>query len=221
MRSWVSRALIVCIVGSTVPLAAEEDDGQLADWSRVRALAPGTAIVVSVRNSEPAERVIIRADESNLITLNLTTSPLPSEATRTLSTLAATHPEYFVDMFQSGQFVDRVVRLGRDGVFMSGQKLADLRDVVEIEARSDVAQIMTRRKGRGFWGHLGVLGGYFVGAMAGGFIAGFACQATAGRGRCDTGAFLTGGLIGGIAGGVHGFRASIRETEEVVYDPER
>jgi hypothetical protein len=28
-------------------------------------------------------------------------------------------------------------------------------------------------------------------------------------------------LIGGIAGGVHGFRASTRETEEVLYDPGR
>jgi len=122
-------------------------------------------------------------------------------------------------MFQSGQFVDRAVRLGRDGVFVSDQKVADLQDVVEIEARSEVAQIMTRRKGRGIWGRLGVLGGYLVGAMAGGYIAGFACQAAAGRDRCDTGAFLTGGLIGGIVGGVHGFRASTRETEEVLYDP--
>ena len=84
-------------------------------------------------------------------------------------------------------------------------------------ARTNIAAITIRRKGRGFWGHLGPLGGYFLGGLAGGYSAGLVCQAAAGRDRCDTGAFLTGMLGGGIAGGTAGFHAARRETEDVVY----
>jgi hypothetical protein len=83
--------------------------------------------------------------------------------------------------------------------------------------RTDVSAIATRKKGRGFWGHLGPLGGYFVGGLAGGYSAGLVCQAAARRDRCDTGAFLTGMLGGGIAGGTAGLHAARRETEVVVY----
>ena len=67
------------------------------------------------------------------------------------------------------------------------------------------------------WGHLGPLGGYFVGFMAGGYAGGAVCRATGGGGRCDTGAFLKGALVGSIAGIGYGFRAARRETEEVIY----
>lgn len=109
------------------------------------------------------------------------------------------------------------VRIRPDGVFVGDRKVADLGQVIERIGRHDVAEINTRRKGRGVWGHLGPLGGYFVGALAGGVVAGGACQAAAGRDRCDSGAFLAGMLGGGIAGGVYGFRAANRETEETIY----
>ena len=83
--------------------------------------------------------------------------------------------------------------------------------------RTDVVEITTRKKGRGIWGHLGPLGGWFAGGIAGGYGAGLVCQAAAGRDRCDTGAFLTGVLVGGIAGGTYGFHAARRETEDIVY----
>jgi hypothetical protein len=114
--------------------------------------------------------------------------------------------------------LERSVRLRRDGVSVGDRKVADLSQVVEKITRNDVAEVRTLKKGRGVWGHLGALGGYFVGAMSGGFVAGFACQAAAGRDRCDTGAFMTGALVGGIAGGGYGFRAARRETEVVIYD---
>jgi len=73
MRSWLSRVLIVCLVGSAVTVTAEEGDDQLTDWSRVRKLAPGTEIFLSVRDSQPRERVVVGADDSSVTTLNLTT----------------------------------------------------------------------------------------------------------------------------------------------------
>jgi hypothetical protein len=89
--------------------------------------------------------------------------------------------------------------------------------VVERVARNDVAEIKTVKKGRGVWGHLGPLGGYFVGALSGGYAVGLACQAVQGRNRCDSGAFLLGALMGGVSGGLYGFSAARRETEEVIY----
>src|SRR6476659_8569518 len=89
--------------------------------------------------------------------------------------------------------------------------------VVERVARNDVVEIKTVKKGTGVWGHLGPLGGYFVGALSGGYAVGLACQAVQGRNGCDSGAFLLGALMGGISGGLYGFSAARRETEEVIY----
>ena len=89
--------------------------------------------------------------------------------------------------------------------------------VVEQVARNDVAEIKTLKRGRGVWGHLGPLGGYFVGALSGGYAVGLTCQAVQGRDRCDSGAFLLGALMGGISGGLYGLSAARREAEEVIY----
>jgi len=105
----------------------------------------------------------------------------------------------------------RVVRVDESSLTVShGQ-------VIERVARSDVAEIKTVKKGTGLWGHLGPLGGYFVGALSGGYAVGLACQAVQGRDRCDSGAFLLGSLMGGISGGLYGYSAARRETEEVIY----
>jgi hypothetical protein len=67
--------------------------------------------------------------------------------------------------------LDKHVRLGSDGVFVSDQKVAEFQQVAETRSRDDIAEIRVRKKGRGFWGHLGPLGGYFVGSIAGGLLA--------------------------------------------------
>jgi hypothetical protein len=186
MQVAVSIPLIVCLVTSTLPLEAQDrmestagpitrgiareaarltvdqtassDD---AEWSRVRKLASGSEIIVTVEGVQPVERRVVRVDESSL----------------TLS---------------NGHVVERVVR-------------------------NNVAEIKTVKKGKGVWGHLGPLGGYFVGALSGGYAVGLACQAVQGRNQCDSGAFLLGTLMGGISGGLYGFSAARRETEEVIY----
>ena len=105
----------------------------------------------------------------------------------------------------------RVVRVDESSLTLSNGQ------VVERVARNDVAEIKTVKKGKGVWGHLGPLGGYFVGALSGGYAIGLACQAVQGRDGCDSGAFLLGALMGGISGGLYGFSAARRETEEVIY----
>ena len=86
----------------------------------------------------------------------------------------------------------------------------------EAFPKAAVTEISVKEKGRGFWGHLGPLGGYFVGALAGGYASGLACNALK-QGSCDTGAFLVGSVVGGLAGGGYGFHAARRETERIIY----
>ena len=186
MQLAVSIPLIVCLVTSTLPLEAQDrmqsTAGPIArgiareaarltvdqtassddvEWSRVRKLASGSEIIVTIERAQPVERRVVRIDESSL----------------TLS---------------NGQVAERV-------------------------ARNNVAEIRAVKKGKGVWGHLGPLGGYFVGALSGGYAVGLACQAVQGRDRCDSGAFLLGALMGGISGGLYGLSAARRETEEVIY----
>lgn len=217
-RAAAREAVLLVAAGEPPPPGFKTvEQGDESTWSRVRTLAPGTEIIVTVHGSLPRTRYVIGVGESDLMVLNVTDPTLPRAVTRVLVNLASKHPEYLTRTPMAGQFVDQAVRVGSDGVFVADQKVADLQHVVETNARKEIAEIKIRRKGQGVWGHLGLLGGYFVGAMTGSYVAGFACQAAVGRNGCDTGAFLSGMLVGGIAGGVHGFRASNRETEDVVY----
>ena len=211
----IARSIAREAVRLTVDRRSGSDD---VEWSRVRKLAPGTELIVTVEGSQPGGRYVVRVGESDLTVLNVADSPLPAAVKALLRGVATNHPDYFSAVQQGGTVVlEKGVRLRLDGVFVGDLKVADLERVIENIARNDVVEIQIRQKGRGMWGHLGPLGGYFVGGMSGGLVAGFACQAVAGRDRCDTGAFLTGMLGGGIAGGVYGFRAANRETEDVIY----
>ena len=184
----------------------------------MRTLKPGTEILVTVQGSSLVRRYFVAGDESQLTVLNATDPSLPHAARDVLRDVALNHPDYFSAANRGGTFLlEKNVRMAPDGVYLADRKVTDPMQVLEHIKRNDIAEIKTRQKGHGVWGHLGPLGGYFVGAMSGGIIAGFDCQATGGRDRCDTGAFLTGALVGGIAGGVNGFRAANRETEDVIY----
>lgn len=238
MKSTLSLALLVVLVGSTIPLTGQEralgpiarslahqavqlaadPQGSIVDarWSRVRNLAPGTEIILTTRGAPSSRRYLVRTSDSELTILNLTDPSIPRAATRMLSDMVVHHADYLAGV-RRGQYVDRDLRVGPDGVFFANQKVADLSRIVETIARTAVTEVRTLARGRGFWGHLGPLGGYFVGAMTGGVAAGFICRAAAGRNACDTGAFLAGGVGGGIVGGVHGFRAANHESDDIIY----
>lgn len=222
IRAWLeseARQNVAAASAAERSVESEVPDDRSADvgWSRVRRLKPGREITLTIRGLQPASRYLLSADESGITLLNLTDPTLPTAAARALREIATHHREYFEGAAKGGVFLVDNLRLTSAGVFVSDRKVADLQRVVETRGRKEVAEIKTRQKGRGVWGHLGPLGGYFVGGMSGGFVAGFACQATVGRDRCDTGAFLTGMLAGGVAGGVYGFHAAKRETNDVIY----
>jgi hypothetical protein len=200
------------------------DTSEGSQWARVRRVTSGTEVVVAVGTPGTIDatdlilrRYFLSADDSGITLLNLTRPALPATVARSLREIAARHPGFLEGAARGGVYVIGSVRLTSAGVFMADRQIADLGDVVETRTRKEVVAIQTRQRGRGVWGHLGPLGGYFVGAMSGGYLAGLACQATVGRDRCDTGAFLTGALAGGLSGIGYGIHAARRETDEVIY----
>jgi hypothetical protein len=183
----VSIPLIVCLVTSTLPLEAQD-------------------------RLEPTTGPIVRgiAREAARLTEYQPTSSADAEWSR-VRTLAS-GSEIIVTTVKGAQPVKRrVVRVDESTLTLSNG------NVVEQVARNDVAEIKMLKKGKGVWGHLGPLGGHFVGALSGGYAVGLTCQAMQGRDRCDSGAFLLGALMGGISGGLYGLSAARRETEEVIY----
>lgn len=188
-----------------------------AGWPRVRTLTPGTDVTLTTRGSQAAVRLFVAAVDSGLTVLNLSDTTLSAAASRTLRQIASQHPDYFAAAVRGGTFVIDGMHLSSVGLSVNGNTIADLPRVLETDGRDEVVEISVRRRGRGFWGHLGPLGGYFVGAMAGGLAVGKVCQAINGTDRCDTGAFLGGSFFGGIAGGTYGFVAARRTSEVIVY----
>ena len=187
MQLPVSIPLIVCLVTSTLPLEAQD-------------------------RMEPTTGPIVRgiAREAARLTVDQRASSADAEWSRVRK--LASGSEIIVTTVKAAQPVKRrVVRVDESTLTLSNG------NVVERVARNDVAEIEMVEKREGVWGHLGPLGGHFVGALSGGYAVGLTCQAMQGRDRCDSGAFLLGALMGGISGGLYGLSAARRETEEVIY----
>jgi hypothetical protein len=129
-----------------------------SNWLRVRAIEPGTEVFLTVKGAPPGRRYFVLVDESELTFLNLTDATLPRAARDVLRDVASDHPEY-VPAAQRGETfrLDENMRLGPDGVFLAGLKIAELDQVVEQIARNSVSEIsvVTRTTRRGVkWGSL-------------------------------------------------------------------
>src|SRR5262245_16759899 len=212
-----SRPLALAIARSADRLALDPRIESAADdWSRLRSVAPGSDVTLTRRGSTAVPRILVRVGDDHIVLLNLTDPQLPAAASRALRRVAAEHAEYLTAASGNTFFFDGM-RLTEDGLYAGSNRIADPQRVVETIARSEVVEVAIERRGRGFWGHIGPLGGFFVGGMAGGFTIGATCQAINGTDRCDSGAFLAGGFYGGIAGGAYGLYAARRRSNEVVY----
>ena len=166
-----------------------------SDWSRVGTLARGTEIIVTVKGSTPVRRYLIAADESGLTILNLAAVGLQFTAARVLRDMASHHPED-LQAAQTGKTVDQEsVRVAPDGVFLAGGKVADLGQVVENIARTDVAEINTLPTP--FWSsvHRHAKIGLGVGAVVG-LVAGLSSRSY----ECGSGCVPAFGLVGGLMG---------------------
>jgi hypothetical protein len=229
MKSALSLTLIVCLVGSALPAAAQEQMGTAAgpihraiireaarfaagqqtqsadsNWSRVHKLAPGTEIIVTVKDSPPGRRYFVGADESDLTVLNVTDPMLPAAARDVLRGLASSHAEYFPAAEKGGQFVlEKSVRLGSDGMFIADRKVIDLTQVIEHIARPVVAEIINPGRARAKGGDPALALPIFVlGGIAGAFIGAGVGGPCSGVPNCVSDAPPRGLFVGGLVGGV-------------------
>ena len=93
MKAAVSLTLIASVGGTTVPVTAQER----SDWSRLRKLAPGTELIVTIRGSLPGDRYAVAWDASALTVLNLAAPTLPAVAKdvlREVAVLVAAHAQH-------------------------------------------------------------------------------------------------------------------------------
>ena len=227
MKSAISLTLVISLAGSAAPVAAQErllaptsapiaraitleavrlalapQDGSAdGEWSRVRRLAPGAEITVTTPAMQAGKRLFLSADESGLMLLNLTDPSLPAAARRVLRDMASNHQGYFTDA-GSWAWVDRDVRVARDGVFVVDQKVADLGQVVARVSRADVVEIKRTQKAvrqhprsRGVLAAKGALIGFGIGLGIG--MARYGC------GNCtENYGPLVGLVFGGVGAGI-------------------
>ena len=162
-RAVVSEAVRLAAAEGSIPSGDDTvQEGQKpagkSNWLRVRAIEPGTEVFLTVKGAPPGRRYFVLVDESELTFLNLTDATLPRAARDVLRDVASDHPEYFPAAQRGETFrLDENVRLGPDGVFLGGLKIAELDQVVEQIARNSVSEIsvVTRATRRGVkWGSL-------------------------------------------------------------------
>ncbi len=214
MKSTLSVVVITCLIASPgagcatargprqVDEAVASSGLPIFTWSRVGQLAPGAAILVTPRGSEPQRRYFVMADKSRLIALNLSDPALPAASTRVLRDMAANYPKSFAALETTGTLAQGNVRIGREGVFVANRRVADLQRVVETVSKDNISEI---------WGPV-VARGSALGTVVGGWI-GFAVGVVPGLGGAsEEVTWLV--LIGATAaGGYLGFRWSSHETE--------
>jgi hypothetical protein len=205
------------VMRQAVRLAAVQSGGTSAEsnWSRVRKLASGTEIIVTVKGSRPTNRYFLAGDESELMVLNVADPALPVAARDLLRDAASVHPKPFPGAQQAGP---KNVRVGPDGVFVADQKVTDLGQVEHI-ARTDIAEIKTPPKSflQRYWesGHGRGLALTVAGVLAGGVIGAVVVMRAK---KCDT-CGVVGLFYGGIAGGVIGKVLAYRwaASHDVIY----
>jgi hypothetical protein len=114
----------------------------LSDWTHVRAIAPGSKVIVSaIGLGGQDSQYFVSATDRVLTLLALENVDLPRPARRLVIKLAATHPDLFTLPQQWTEFTDGSARANPDGVFIRGRKIADLSEITRTIDAGDVAEV--------------------------------------------------------------------------------
>jgi hypothetical protein len=224
-RAVAREAVRLAAAGGSIPSGGDtvqqgNTPAAKSNWLRVRAIEPGAEIALTVKGAPPDRRYFVLVDESELTFLNLNDPTLPRAAKDVLRDVASDHPEYFPAAQQGETYrLEENVRLGPDGVFLGGLKIAELDQVVGQIARNSVAEInvLARPIKRGVgWG--AVIGG--GASLVTGLLLSNRCAASH---ECEKGAWIVaaplfavfGGGIGSGIGAVLG--AAWGKTQDLIY----
>ena len=175
-------------------------------WSRVAELRPGVGIALSTTRTPLHARIFVSADASEVTVLNLGVPSLGPAAIHALRDMATRHPEYFGLTQASRSFEQDHVRLGRDGLFVAGRRVAEFAEVVETFNRQAVAEIRGPVVARGS----------VPGTIIGGWL-GFSLGVVPGLGGANAGLAWTSLAGAATLGGWLGNRWSTHAVDGVVY----
>ena len=183
-----------------------DDDVTMSTWSRVAELQSGAQITVATSSTPERVRVFVTADAAGVTVLNVDVPSLPPAAIAALRDMTTHHPEHFAANKAGGSFEQDRVRLGRDGLFVAGRRIAGYAQVIETLPRETIREIRGPVVARGS----------VAGTILGGWL-GFCVGVVPGLGSAKTGvAGAT--LVGGVGlGGWLGNRWSNHTVEDVVY----
>ena len=198
-------------------------DGLPKPVNRLNRLVPGVAVMVTIAGSPTTTRYFISQNESALTVLNLT-NPALFIAARVLREMASDHHEYVAGVQAGSTFVlKNDVRFGPDGVFVAGQKVAEVAQVIETIARRDLVVVTARPERSTASCAAAGVGGFMLGALGGG-IAGALVGDALSSPKPDSenyGPLVAGATLGMLGGGWGGAiwlsGKCAHKPEEVVY----
>jgi hypothetical protein len=187
-----------------------------SNWAHVIALATGTEMTITEGTGPPVRRVMVTADASRLTTLDLTYPGLTPKARRALLVMATRIPREINALTGTLDFKERPVRLAVDGVFVDGQKMADLGEIVDTVDRQEVREIsLAHRRGSILGAAVGAGGGFALGFVLAARLADTACKPSC----ASEEGLMTASLVGLPVGlGLLGYHAvRIHDVPTIVY----
>jgi hypothetical protein len=162
------------LVGSVVGALGGRDSVAMFTKLHRAAVAPGTLVLVSTRGAAPAERSFVNAGDADIVVLNTALPALSREQVNTLRDIAARYPDALLAAEGGASRTFDNVRLGRDGVFVSNQKIVDLAQILERISRADVEAgrstiVIPGSRGMGLAGRIAIGAGvgFFTSAFVG------------------------------------------------------
>lgn len=140
----VGALTLAVLIVLAAPCQAQGDQTSgLSDfaWGALRAIKPGTEVLVTTRGAQPARRYFLRATDAELTILNLSDAALTQSARRRLRGLASTRPDAFLGTDRPTTFVTGDVRVATDGVFIGRTKVTEAASLIERRARAELVAV--------------------------------------------------------------------------------
>jgi len=126
------------------PQAATPSEGR---WSDIQKLQAATELIITVNDAVASPYTFLFADPSALFVLNGSTLAKASASERDLRALVIANASALVTGSRA-QFAKGDVRVGVDGAFVAGHKIADVSALVERIERADVREVRLTRSRR-------------------------------------------------------------------------
>jgi hypothetical protein len=178
MRFTVSLALVASLIAPGARAGAQQLPSNRHDWTHVKKITAGTRVRIAVRGVSPGvpdlvldKQYVVHGDDSGLVVLNLGTVRLPVQVMDALRDAAARHPEYFSAAAQGRSIrLPNQTLIERSGLFVSGRRVCELRDILNHITRDDVVSItvrQTRTRGSETEVARGAIAGFLVALVAG------------------------------------------------------